>query len=105
MSYSSNGAPGTGKTTLALELLNEVKGTRIGTHTISPNKVYVSSRVSPTKLRRHFPGVPEVIDSMSGQEVAGSRIRRGDDGRRAGAAKMVARGLALRQARRRGSIV
>jgi Cdc6-like AAA superfamily ATPase len=41
------GAPGTGKTTLALELLNKAKGTRIGPHTISANKVYVSSRVRP----------------------------------------------------------
>ena len=82
-----------------------MKGTRIGTHTISPNKVYVSSRVSPTKLRRHFPGVPEVIDSMSGKEVAGSRIRREDDGRRAGAANIIDRVLALRQAKRKGIIV
>src|SRR5213593_1840972 len=99
------GAPGTGKTTLALGLLNEMKGTRIGTHTISPNKVYVSSRVSPTKLRRHFPGVPEVIDSMSGKEVAGSRMRREDDGRRAGAANIVDRTLALKQAKQKGIIV
>ena len=58
------GAPGTGKTTLALELLRRVKGTRIGPREISANKVYVSSRVSPIKFRRHFPGVHEIIDSM-----------------------------------------
>src|SRR5947209_3611133 len=99
------GAPGTGKTTLALELLNEMKGTRIGTHTISPNKVYVSSRVSPTKLRRHFPGVREVIDSMSGREVSGSGMRRENDARRLGAANILDRVLALKQAKQKGIIV
>src|SRR3989442_11756085 len=105
MSYSSNGAPGTGKTTLALELLNETKGTRIGTHTISPNKVYVSSRVSPTKLRRHFPGVREVIDSMSGREVSGSGMQKENVARRLGAANIVDRVLALKQAKQKGIIV
>lgn len=42
---------------------------------------------------------------MSGKEVAGSRIRREDDGRRAGAANIVDRVLALRQAKRKGIIV
>ena len=99
------GAPGTGKTTLALALLNEMKGTRIGTHTISPNKVYVSSRVSPTKLRRHFPGVREVIDSMSGREVSGSGMQKENDVRRLGAANIVDRVLALKQAKQKGIIV
>src|SRR3989442_7923965 len=90
------GAPGTGKTTLALELLNEMKGTRIGSHTISANKVYVSSRVSPTKLRRHFPGVREVIDSMSGKESPSNRTRGDGDALRAGAANIVERILALK---------
>src|SRR5881628_1876327 len=99
------GAPGTGKTTLALELLNEMKGTRIGSHTISANKVYVSTRVSSTKLRRYFPGVREVIDSMSGKEVADSRMRREHDARRVGAANIVDRVLALKQAKQKGIIV
>ncbi|TMI32939.1 AAA family ATPase [Candidatus Bathyarchaeota archaeon] len=99
------GAPGTGKTTLALELLNEMKGTRIGSHTISANKVYVSSRVSPTKLRRHFPGVREVIDSMSGKESPSNRTRGDGDALRAGAANIVERILALKRARQRGIIV
>src|SRR5436853_7166271 len=55
------GAAGTGKTTLALELLNKAKGTRIGTHTISANTLYVSSRVSSSKLHRHFAGISWVI--------------------------------------------
>src|SRR2546422_11592172 len=99
------GAPGTGKTTLALELLNEMKGTRIGPHTISPNKVYVSSRVSSSKLHRHFPGVHEVLDSMSGKEAAGSGTRLGGDSRIAGAANIVSRILTLKRAKQKGIIV
>src|SRR5207253_10837983 len=53
------GAPGTGKTTLALELLRREKGTRIGPREISANKVYVSSRLSPISYRRQFAGVHE----------------------------------------------
>src|SRR2546428_10375659 len=84
------GAPGTGKTTLALGLLFGMKGTRIGPHTISPNQVYVSTRVSSTKLRRHFPGVQEVIDSMSGRQATGNRREIGD-ANRAGAANIIER--------------
>src|SRR5712691_3194824 len=99
------GAPGTGKTTLALELLNEMKGTRIGPHTVSPNKVYVSSRVSSSKLRRHFPGVREVLDSMSGKEATGGRTRMGGGSRNGGAANIVDRILALKRAKQKGIIV
>jgi KaiC/GvpD/RAD55 family RecA-like ATPase len=52
------GQPGTGKTTLALEILRNSRASR---------KVYASSRTSPTKLRQHFPFLDEVIDSMSGR--------------------------------------
>jgi KaiC/GvpD/RAD55 family RecA-like ATPase len=52
------GSPGTGKTTLALEILRNAPAAR---------KVYCSSRTSPTKLRQHFPFVDEVLDSMSGR--------------------------------------
>ncbi len=99
------GAPGTGKTTLALELLNEVKGTRIGPHTVSPNKVYVSSRVSSSKLRRHFPGVREVLDSMSGKEATDGRTRTGGSNRNGGAANIVDRILALKRAKQKGIII
>src|SRR5207248_10029333 len=51
------GASGTGKTTLAFEILNAVADSR---------RVYASSRVSPVKLRIQFPWIDEVIDAMSG---------------------------------------
>jgi KaiC/GvpD/RAD55 family RecA-like ATPase len=57
------GAPGTGKTTLAFEILNAIGDTR---------KVYASSRVSPVKLRIQFPWIDEVIDSMSGRSSKAS---------------------------------
>src|SRR5438445_10303020 len=98
------GAPGTGKTTLALELLNEMKGTRIGPHTISANKVYVSSRVSSSKLHRHFPGVHEVLDSMSGKDATGGGTRLGGDSRIAGAANIVGSILTLKWAKQKGII-
>jgi KaiC/GvpD/RAD55 family RecA-like ATPase len=99
------GAPGTGKTTLALELLNKMKGTRIGPHAISANKVYVSSRVSSSKLHRHFPGVHQVLDAMSGAEATGSGTRLGGDSRIAGAGSIVGRILALKRAMQKGIIV
>jgi KaiC/GvpD/RAD55 family RecA-like ATPase len=52
------GAPGTGKTSLALELLNAMRDS---------HRVYASIRVSPIKLRKEFPWIDEVIDSMSGR--------------------------------------
>jgi len=100
------GAPGTGKTTLALELLRRVKGTRIGPREISANKVYVSSRVSPIKFRRQFPGVHEVIDSMSGKGLAGTWTESEDNARLSGAtANIVHRILALKRAKQKGIVV
>jgi len=52
------GAPGTGKTSLALEILNAMGDS---------HRVYASTRVSPGKLRTQFPWIDEVIDSMSGK--------------------------------------
>jgi len=52
------GAPGTGKTSLALEILNQMENT---------HKVYASSRVSPARLRQDIPWIDEVVDSMSGR--------------------------------------
>ena len=63
------GTPGAGKTTLAFELLRRMEGPRIGEHTLAPNRLYVSSRASPVKLRKHFPWINEVIDSGSGRQT------------------------------------
>lgn len=56
------GAPGAGKTTLALELLQRVKAARIGRNEIPPTRVYIPSRVSHTKLRKHFPWMQDMLD-------------------------------------------
>lgn len=98
------GAPGTGKTTLALELLNMTKGTRIGQNFVPSNKVYISSRVSSTKLRRHFPGIGEVYDSISGKAITG-KTNRAERIHRAGAENIVERVLSLKQAKQKGIIV
>jgi KaiC/GvpD/RAD55 family RecA-like ATPase len=59
------GPPGIGKTTLALELLRRAQATRFGHTEIPPTRLYVPSRVSPTKLRKHFPWIQGTIDPYS----------------------------------------
>jgi len=59
------GSPGAGKTTLALELLQRVRATRLGGSQIPPTRLYVPSRVSPRKLRKHFPWIHEMHDPLS----------------------------------------
>src|SRR5260370_34985078 len=49
------GPPGAGKTTLALELLQRAKATRIRPTEIPPARLYVPSRQPPIKLGNHFP--------------------------------------------------
>src|SRR6266849_4878738 len=81
------GAPGAGKTTLALELLQRAKATRIGHTEIPPARLYVPSRVSPRKLRKHFPWIHEMHGPLSKEsssdnsteESAGIRVSEADD--------------------------
>ena len=56
------GPPGAGKTTLALELLQRARAARIGRNEIPPTRVYIPSRVSQIKLRKHFPWMRDTID-------------------------------------------
>ncbi|HVH16008.1 MAG TPA: ATPase domain-containing protein [Candidatus Angelobacter sp.] len=81
------GPPGSGKTTLALELLGRVKATRMGRTEIPPTRLYVQSRVSPQRLRKHFPWLQEMHDPFSKKTendestdtVPGIRVSEADD--------------------------
>src|SRR5713101_2618813 len=59
------GPPGVGKTTLALELLQRAQATRLGHAEIPPARLYVPSRGSPYKLRKHFPWIQNISDPYS----------------------------------------
>src|SRR5438132_12883626 len=61
------GQPGTGKTTLAFELLRRIEGPRIGLRTVPPNRLYVPSRVCPTTVLTHRPWIHHVVAAMSGR--------------------------------------
>ncbi len=90
------GSPGAGKTTLALEILSRMQDT---------HKIYVSSRVSPTKLRQHFPWIDEVIDSMSGRVSRANWLNELHDLRRMEAETVFNQVLRLKQARQRALLV
>src|SRR5712691_1126497 len=70
------GPPGVGKTTLALELLRRVQATRLGHTEIPPARLYVPSRVSPKKLRKHFPWIQGITDPYS-KSVSGNNLTDG----------------------------
>src|SRR6267143_2325171 len=59
------GPPGVGKTTLALELLQRAQATRLGHAEIPPARLYVPSRGSPYKLRKHFPWIQNISEPYS----------------------------------------
>src|SRR2546427_9752553 len=70
------GPPGAGKTTLALELLRRVQATRLGRTEIPPARLYVPSRVSPNKLRKHFPLIHQMHDPFS-KKISGDNPTEG----------------------------
>jgi KaiC/GvpD/RAD55 family RecA-like ATPase len=90
------GAPGTGKTSLALEILNQMEST---------HKVYASSRVSPARLRQHFPWIDEVIDSMSGRTARASWLDELHDIRSTEPDSVLNRVLRLKHSRRKAVLV
>src|SRR3989449_8409874 len=72
------GPPGAGKTTLALELLQRVQATRMGSTVVPPARFYVPSRVPPNKLRKHFPWIHEMHDPFS-KKTSSDRPIEGSD--------------------------
>ncbi len=58
------GKPGTGKTTLAVELLKAAKG-----------GLFVSTRVSEIKLSQHFPHIRELVEKGAVQEYLAEAIK------------------------------
>ncbi len=90
------GAPGTGKTSLALEILSQMENT---------HKVYASSRVSPARLRQHFPWIDEVIDSMSGRTARASWLDELHDIRSTEPDSVLNRVLRLKHSRRKAVLV
>ena len=90
------GAPGTGKTSLALEILSQMENT---------HKVYASSRVSPARLRQDIPWMDEVIDSMSGRTARASWLDELDDLRSAEPDNILNRVLRLKHSERRAVLV
>ncbi|HVH14479.1 MAG TPA: gas vesicle protein GvpD P-loop domain-containing protein [Candidatus Angelobacter sp.] len=90
------GAPGTGKTSLALEILNQMEDT---------HKVYASSRVSPARLRQDIPWIDEVVDSMSGRSARASWLDELDDIRSTEPDSVLNRILRLKHSKRKAVLV
>jgi KaiC/GvpD/RAD55 family RecA-like ATPase len=90
------GAPGTGKTTLALEILSAMGNS---------HRVYASSRVSPGKLRMQFPWIDEVIDSMSGRSSKAAGNDEFHDLRGSDTESVLSKIIRLKQARENSVLV
>jgi len=90
------GSPGSGKTSLALEILSTME---------QSHKLYASTRVSPVKLRKHFPWLDEVIDNMTGRTSKATWIDELHDLRRAEPDNIFNQILRLKHSRRAALLV
>jgi KaiC/GvpD/RAD55 family RecA-like ATPase len=99
------GPPGAGKTTLAFELLHNVKATRIGHAEIPPARLYVQSRVPPNKLRKHFPWIQEMHDPFSNKSSSDNSAEGTDGIRISEADDVFNKILTAKRSRQRGLMV
>ena len=99
------GPPGTGKTTLSFELLRRMEGPQIGQRTVPPNRLYVSSRISPVKLRKHFPWINEVVDSSSSRAVRVGAVEGPEEFQISQADSILSKVLNLKHSRQRSLVV
>src|SRR6266571_1188953 len=99
------GPPGAGKTTLALELLQRVQATRMGSTVVPPARFYVPSRVPPNKLRKHFPWIHEMHDPFSKMTSSGSSMEGSAEIRVSEADDVFNKVLTLKRSRLRGLMV
>jgi KaiC/GvpD/RAD55 family RecA-like ATPase len=90
------GPPGSGKTSLGLEILNMVEQT---------HKLYASTRVSPSKLRQDFPWIDEVMDNMTGRTSRGTWIDELHDFRKAEPDTIFNQILRLKHSKRKALLV
>src|SRR5438094_1363239 len=99
------GPPGAGKTTLALELLQRVQATRFGRSEIPPTRLYVPSRVSSNKLRKHFPWIHEIHDPFSKETSSDDSTQESDEIRVSEADDVFNKVLTLKRSKLRGLMV
>ena len=99
------GPPGAGKTTLALELLQRVQATRMGSTVVPPARFYVPSRIPPNKLRKHFPWIHEMHDPFSKMTSPDSSMEGSAEIQVSEADDVFNKVLTLKRSRLRGLIV